>query len=63
MASMENKNSVVNQSDLKKQPVKQAKVQGVQEQLPVHPLGFKYEIWDGDSSGWTKVTSKRRHKK
>ena len=61
---MDNKNSLVKKSQRPQANDQQAQAQQAQaQQTQAHPLGFHYEIWDGDNTGWTKVTNKRRHKK
>jgi hypothetical protein len=71
---MDNKNSLVKKSQRPQANDQQAKAQQAKahqaqaqqaqaQQAQAHPLGFHYEIWDGDNTGWTKVTNKRRHKK
>jgi hypothetical protein len=59
MDNLQKEKNVVKPRD-KKPTETETKVQLVKENQWVGPNGYVYEIWDGDTTGWTKVKSTRR---
>jgi hypothetical protein len=57
-------NTTVVQKKTKAQPKAQADPLSLEQQPSfVEIKGSRYEIWDGDNTGWTRVTSKKKYNK